>query len=409
MGGPFAYLRKSRLLRDQEAVSPEMQLAAVREYAGQFGDADLVVLSDMNVSGRKGRAKRPGFDGLLTAIEAGQVSVVYSYSLSRLSRNVRDILSLAELCRAHRVPIRLARDADPDPMTASGRMVLGVLAVIAQFEADVASERALDTVATRRARGDHLGGKFFDREDEVIEAYREAGTVTGAARLLHERGVLTRNGNDVWYPSSVRVVLDRTAPHMLPRVRRSGWKHTAPFTYFRLLRCHCGTTMTGVRSMRRGRVYTAYLCNRGRYTHHHRAYISERVIAEWAEAEVARLRPPTDEVTIAQNTEAEQAALRDRLERAKRLYLDGDMDRPTFETEKRETTDALMQLDLRGRAVRVPRFDWNHEPVDLNRALRVLWEYVELDRDLHPVRAQWTVPDSWLAPADTGSPPVPQQ
>ena len=85
-------------------VSPEMQLAAVTEYAAGFGDRDLTVLTDMNVSGRKGRAQRPGFDALLSAIEAGAVSAVYSYSLSRLSRSVRDMMALADLCRAHGIP-----------------------------------------------------------------------------------------------------------------------------------------------------------------------------------------------------------------------------------------------------------------------------------------------------------------
>jgi hypothetical protein len=90
MKKPYAYLRKSRVFRDQRAVSPEMQLDEVRTLAGRYGHKDLVVLSDMNISGRKGRSKRPGFDALLRAIEAGEVEAVYSYSLSRLSRSLAD-------------------------------------------------------------------------------------------------------------------------------------------------------------------------------------------------------------------------------------------------------------------------------------------------------------------------------
>src|SRR5512135_118582 len=161
-----------------------MQLAAAQEYAAAFGHANLVVLTDMNVSGRKGRAKRPGFDALLTAIEAGECSAIYSYSLSRLSRSVRDIMALADLCKAHKVPIRLARDIDPDPTTATGRALLGILGVMAQMEQELASERALDAVAARRARGDKLGGPVFRDAGLVVAAYREAGTATGAAKLL---------------------------------------------------------------------------------------------------------------------------------------------------------------------------------------------------------------------------------
>jgi len=376
-----------------------MQIAAAREYAAQFGDRDLIVLSDMNVSGRKGRDKRPDFARLLDAIEADQVSAVYSYSLSRLSRSVRDLLALAELCRVHKVPIRLARDADPDPLSASGRMVLGVLAVIAQFEADLASERAFDVVATRRARGDHLGGEFHPETAAVVEAYREARTVAGTVRLLMERGVLTRNGNALWYPSSVRVIVQRAAPDLLPVTRRPGVKHSAPFTFYRLLLCHCGTTLTGVREHRKGKVYTSYLCSRGRYAHREKSYITERVIEEWAVREMSRLRPPVDLVAVREENEAATADLSARLERLRVGFLEGLWTEAEMRAEKADIDTTLTRLDLAGRAVRIPAFSWDHEPRDLNLALRALWEHVELGPDLRPIRAQWLVPERWLGPA----------
>lgn len=396
MGQPYAYLRKSRLFRDQVPISPEMQIAAAREYAATFGDADLVVLTDLNVSGRKGRSGRPGFAALLDAIEAGAVSAVYSYSLSRLSRSVKDVIALAELCRVRGVPIRLARDQDPDPTTASGRMTLGILAVVAQFEADLGSERALDSAAARRSRGDHMGGAYFGPHEVVVDAYREAGTLTGAARLLSAHGVPTRNGNALWYPSAVRTILGRVAPEILPRVKRAGVKHSAPFTFYRLLRCHCGTTMTGSRNTVRGRVYTAYLCSRGRYSHNERSYITERVILEWARVEMARLRPPADLVSVAVASDAERVTLLRRFDRAKELYIAGDIDRAAYDAEKQELDDRLTRLDLQGRAARVPDFGWDHAPRDLNLALRALWDHVELDRDLRPIRAHWLVPEGWL-------------
>ncbi len=171
----FAYLRKSRVFRDREIVSPEMQLAAVEDYARGFGDTDLIVLSDMNVSGRKGRRHRPGFDELLTAIESGDCAAVYSYSLSRLSRSIRDTMALADLCRDHGVPIRLARDMDPDPTSATGRAMLAILSAMAQLEADLASERSLDSADARRRRGDRMGPPVFADHERVVAAYdREA-------------------------------------------------------------------------------------------------------------------------------------------------------------------------------------------------------------------------------------------
>jgi DNA invertase Pin-like site-specific DNA recombinase len=384
---------------DQDAVSPEMQLAAAQEYAGHFGDADLVVLTDMNISGRKDRRKRPGFDALLTAIEQGDCSAVYSYSLSRLSRSLRDLMALADLCRVHGVPIRLARDTDPDPTTATGRAVLAILGVMAQMEQELASERALDAVAARRARGDSFGTPVFAEPDRVIAAYRQAGTATGAAKLLTASGVPTRNGNSLWHPSAVRVILDRAAPELLPAVRKAGVKHAAPFVFYRLLRCHCGMTLTGWRRRSGPQIgYVSYRCSRGRLIPDHgRTHVPETTILEWARLEMARLVPPDDLVSIADETDREQAAIRDKIDRLRVSFIAGLYpDEASMRAEKAELDEALMRLDLAGRAVRIPPFEWDHSPRDVNLALRALWEFVQLGPDLRPLRAGWLLPPSWL-------------
>lgn len=378
-----------------------MQLAAAREYAGSFGDTDLVVFTDLNISGKRDRRRRPGFNALLTALEADEVSAIYSYSLSRLSRSVRDMLALADLCKARNVPIRLARDADPDPTTATGRAVLGILSVMAQMESDLASERAFDTIATRRARGDVIGGPLYAHPELVLQAYREARTATGAAKLLTARGVPTRNGNAMWYPSAVTLIVARYEPGLLPARRKAGVKHAAPFTFYRLLRCHCGLTMTGWRRQsgpQKG--YVSYRCTRGRLIPGHgRTHVPESAVLEWAIEEMSRLQPPTDTVALAESTDAESTAVKARLDRLRVAFLAGLIEEPEMRAEKAELDEALMRLDLQGRAVRVPAFEWNHEPRDLNLALRALWEYVQLGPDLRPLEARWLVPSSWLREA----------
>jgi DNA invertase Pin-like site-specific DNA recombinase len=398
MKQPYVYLRKSRVFRDQEVVSPEMQLAAAQEYARQFGDANLVVLTDLNKSGRKGRRDRPGFDALLSAIESGACSAVYSYSLSRLSRSVRDIMALADLCRERGVPIRLARDTDPDPTTATGRAVLALLGVMAQLEADLASERALDAVEARRARGDSFGGPVYADHETVIAAFEAAGSCTGAARLLNLRSVPTLRGKGTWYPSSVRVILDRAAPDLAPAGQRaSGAKAAAPFLFYRLLRCHCDTILTG---MRRRNGYTSYRCTRGRLDPlHGKTHVAESVLLPWAIEEAARLRPTADLVALGETSDAERGALVARLERVRVAWVNGLYRNETeMLAEKAAVTEALTRLDLQGRAVAIPPVVWNREPVEVNRALRALWGHVQLDGALRPVDAAWLVPPEWLAP-----------
>jgi DNA invertase Pin-like site-specific DNA recombinase len=395
MRRPYAYLRKSRLFRDKRAVSVEMQTDEVTALAARYGETDLVFLEDMNISGKKGRNKRPGFHELLQAVEAGRVTAIYSYSLSRLSRSVRDIADLGEVCAAGGVPIHLVVDQDPDPTTASGKMVLTLLSAMAQFEADVASERARDTMEARRARGEKLGSKFFENTEAVIQAMKTAGSCFGAARLLTAQGVETRNGGAVWWASTVRVILKRVAPELVPRHGSTpGTKPRAPYLFYRLLRCSCGRTLTGVRFSRQGG-YCLYRCIAGDANPKHgRRSIPEKKIVAWAMAEAGRLQVPEPDVQMAEDAAERQNALRDRQTRLGRAFVDKLIDEASYEAEKASIDREIALIDRAAATVRLERIDFDQDPALVNQALRKIWDHVELGPDLMPMSAEWFSP-SW--------------
>jgi DNA invertase Pin-like site-specific DNA recombinase len=403
MKQPYAYLRKSRVFRDKRAVSPEMQLDEVKALAERHGEtAELVVLSDMNVSGRKGRSKRPGFNQLLEAIESGEVTAVYSYSLSRLSRSIPDLLELAEVCRAAGVPIHLVVDQDPDPTTSSGRLTLTILAAMAQFEADVASERARDTAEARRARGEKLGGRFFENTDAVIQAVKDAGSMAGAAKLLTAREIPTRNGKRIWQNTSVRAIIERAAPELLMPGRSPGAKLQAPFVFYRLLRCHCGRTLTGGRKYgnRYKGPYAYYLCTTGRHDPAHGpAWVPETAVLAWAQGEAALLEPPPEDVALVESADERRNALLGRRERLGRAFVDQLIGELEYEATKAELDQELAVLEAAGRVFTPGPIDWDVDVAALNRQLRALWHYVQLGPDLRPLEADWTVPEWRREPA----------
>jgi len=127
--------------------------------------------------------------------------------------------------------------------------------------------------------------------------------------------------------------------------------------------------------------------------------VPESRVLEWAIIQATRLRPPTDRVALAESTEAEQVALRARVDRLRVAFLAGLIDEPEMLAEKREIDEALTRLDLRGRVVTVPAIRWDREPREVNRALRLMWSAVQLDGDMRPVAADWQVPPDWIAPA----------
>lgn len=370
---PVAYLRKSRVIDERVGVSWDVQEGKVRELAAQHGDNGerLLILSDWNISGRKGVGARPGYKRLVEMIEADEVQAIYSYNLARLSRSVQDLRALMKLADEHVVPVRLVAD-HVDTSSATGRMLLTMLAAVDEMTADLASEHARDAVAVRRARGDRIGHPFYgERAGEdagaVVTAYKEAGSIMGAARLLNGRGVPTRMG-DPWSTTSVREILLRQGA--VEHRTRPGAKARAPFALYGLLRCHCGHILTGSR-YRNGPdpIYTTYKCHAARTVPGHGpGSVPERRILPWVVAEVARLRVP-DAVTMAADNAALRSALASRVERAHELYIAGAISRERHDAEAAAVAADLDRLGDAETVVAVPT------------------------PDMQPVAAVWTVPE----------------
>jgi DNA invertase Pin-like site-specific DNA recombinase len=400
---PVAYLRKSRVTTDRH-LSWEVQEGKVRELAGEHGEnGNLLLLSDWNRSGGKGANGRPGYHQLVAMIEADQVSAVYSYSLSRLSRSISDFATLAELCIERKVPIRLAADQNLDFGSASGRFVINVLVAIAQMERELASERSKDTVAVRRARGDRIGNPLYGEkpgEDvaAVLQAYRDAGSVVGAGRLLNERGVPTRQGKP-WSTTPVREILQRH--NALPLRKRPGAKNAAPFILYHLVKCHCGRMMSASRFRTTGgtktRMYeqVVYRCLAGRTIGDHgRLNVSESKLIEWVKAEAARFRIPAAEVEMGERDDSRRLELEARRLRVIDNYEDGVIDKAERDAKLVKIGDELANLALVSSIVNIPQaIDWSWEPKAINEVLRALWDHVELDAAMRPVRAVWRVPE----------------
>jgi hypothetical protein len=231
----------------------------------------------------------------------------------------------------------------------------------------------------------------------VLEAYKAAGSLLGAARALNDAGVpcprpdLTKGGSG-WHAATVRRVIRREAPELLPPTREP-WRRGvpgerrdgAPRILTGLLRCHCGSVMTPGSSVRGGAYY--YYCNRGlRDKTHSRPYaVSEKKLLPWIEDEAAwfdRARILEREVD-----EPDDSADRARLEAARDLigedaYLDAVARLDAAKAShggRRATLEALPDS-----------IDWEHDDVAaINAVLRAYWDHVELGPDLLPIRAAW--------------------
>lgn len=315
-----------------------------------------------------------------------------------------DLLELVHLADARGVPVRLVADQF-DTSTATGRMLLTVLAAVDEMTADLASEHAKDAVAARRARGDRIGHPFYgERPGEdtgaVVRAFEDAGSVLGAARLLNERGVPTRMGRP-WASVSVRENLIRLGA--MPHRTRPGAKARAPFALYGLLRCHCGHTLTGSR-YRNGPdpAYTIYKCHFARTVPDHGpGSVPEKRILPWVMEQAGRARLPA-----AVEVETRRQGDRDRLEQRRVVIEDMyESNGPRWRDEYtrrmaavQADEAALDEAEVDMAVISVPAIDWTWAPGDVNKVLGAYWRAIVLDETMTPVRADWRLPAEYLAP-----------
>jgi DNA invertase Pin-like site-specific DNA recombinase len=111
------------------------------------------VYSD-KLSGTSTREQRPGLAALLDYAREGDAIVVVG--IDRLGRNAAEVMSTIRDLRDRNIVLRSLREGI-DTANATGRMVAGVLASLAELELELGRERRAAAREARRARGQSIG------------------------------------------------------------------------------------------------------------------------------------------------------------------------------------------------------------------------------------------------------------
>jgi len=109
-------------------------------------------------SGKK--ENRPGLQHCLKALRQGDTLVVWK--LDRLGRDLRHLVNTVHDLTAREVGFKVltGQGAAIDTTTASGKLVFGIFAALAEFEREMIKERTLAGMASARARG-RMGGRPY--------------------------------------------------------------------------------------------------------------------------------------------------------------------------------------------------------------------------------------------------------
>jgi DNA invertase Pin-like site-specific DNA recombinase len=136
-------------------------------------------------SGRKD--DRPGLATCLQALQPGDTLVVWK--LDRLGRNLKHLVSVVDHLQQRQVGFKVLAGAGVqiDTTTANGRLVFGIFAALAEFEAELIRERTRAGLAAARARG-RRGGRPRKMTKEVLRmAMAALRDQTTSARTVARR------------------------------------------------------------------------------------------------------------------------------------------------------------------------------------------------------------------------------
>ncbi len=115
-------------------------------------------------------------------MESGDVLVVTK--LDRLGRNAIDVQSTVELLEGKGIRVHCLALGGVDLTSAAGKMTMGVLAAVAQFERDLLIERTQAGLERTKAAGTKLGRPVVASVEDVRKLKLEGLSQSGVAAKL---------------------------------------------------------------------------------------------------------------------------------------------------------------------------------------------------------------------------------
>ena len=246
-GQLLVYIRRSYRRADAADVSDETQEQVARAMLPPGATVRVICDSGGHQSGATDL--RSGYQELITRIRQGNIAGVAVYDLSRLARNARLMLNLQHELEAHRVTLYAGNLPHSKHDSAVGRFLFGQIALAAQFQRDLDSERmtamnrqafeqgrhrGLDPFGYRSRRGPDgkiVHPRVLDVVEEEAEVIRRiwrdlAASSTGdIAAALNAEGV-KRRVDRPWTRDAIKDIQRRGRVYLGHAVTRRGAEET---------------------------------------------------------------------------------------------------------------------------------------------------------------------------------------
>jgi len=164
MSRTFAYVRVSTV--EQE---PENQIQEIKS-AGFVVEPHRIIKE--TISGSVATARRKGFCRLVDKMEPGDILVVTK--LDRLGRDAMDVSATIAKLEAMKFKVHCLALGGMDLTSSSGKLTMGVINAVAQFERDLLIERTQSGLRRAKAQGKIIGRPQGSSENEnyILSKYR---------------------------------------------------------------------------------------------------------------------------------------------------------------------------------------------------------------------------------------------
>ena len=179
MSRTFAYCRVSTVGQTTDNQVREI------EAAGFAVDPKRVV--EETVSGSLAAMERNGFARLVDRLEDGDVLIVTK--LDRLGRSAMDVRATVDRLAGEGVRVHCLALGGVDLTSPAGRMTMGVIAAVAEFERDLLVERTQAGLERAKAQGKRLGRPASLTPDERAEVRTRRAAGDSLATLAKAYGV----------------------------------------------------------------------------------------------------------------------------------------------------------------------------------------------------------------------------
>lgn len=369
------YARVSTQEQKLHGVSIDAQEQALAGWASEHGHQYLGAYNDAGISARSRYTKRPELLRLLNDVQNRRVDLIIFTKLDRWFRNVGDYYEIQRVLDEYGVAWKAIWE-DYETETASGRLKVNIMLSVAQDEADRTSERIKQTNEYRWAAGEVVQKlpAGYRREGKTVvideaaqpavtaffQTYLDTGSVAkcmDAAALLGlkvSRAGASKMLRNPFYTGSVRGIevpayLTAAEFELIQRRKALYARATTKkkiYLFSGLLICaNCGYRMDA--QANRSTFY--YVCgahmNKSGCSRAQRGYANENKLEAWLLEHLEALHREQLQVARVRKKQIDdrpkREVLKQRLERIKTLFINGDIDLAEYHQRKEEIETQL--------------------------------------------------------------------